>query len=872
VPFLVIIVVLVVLGRALPLRGEATERPPEVGSGRLRPPWFIGAVVAVVLLVSFVFSTTVVESVTTSSALGIVVLSLVVVTGFTGQLSLAQFALAGTGGWIAAALVANEGFSFGTAAVCAVLGAIPVGVLVGLPSLRTRGMNLAVATLGLALILQAQILANADRTGGFGGLQLGDPTLFGLEIDTLHHPERYALLAFGCLVVVGLLVANLRRGRAGRRLVAVRSNERAAASLGVSVFGAKLYAFGLGAGIAAIGGVLIVFRRPVATFIPGFSVFESIFVVVYAVIGGVGFVLGAIVGGIVAPGAFLTNVTGDLLNDDQAVRLALGIGLLLVLFFVPNGLASIPRRVADRFARRRERVEDPLPEVELERVTPAALQVSGLGVRFGGVIALDNVSLEVQPGEVLGLIGPNGAGKTTLIDGVTGFARAHGTVTIGGVSVERWGPRKRARAGIGRSFQSLELFESLSVRENLRVASELRDPLAYLTDLVWPRRSPLTPAAVVALREFGLEPDLDRRPEELPYGRRRLVAIARAVATRPSVLLLDEPAAGLDDGETAELGRLVRRLADDWGVAVLLVEHDVGLVLDVCDRVVVLEEGRKLAEGPPDVVRRDPKVIAAYLGEPLEEGKARTTERTSATTVTPRPDDQEPLLVVENLSAGYGDLAAVRDLNLEVRPGEIVALLGPNGAGKTTTLLTIAGELPPLVGEVRCLGCSPRAPLNRRVRRGLGFVSEERAVITGLTTHGNLRLGRGAPRLAVELFPELEPLRKRRAGLLSGGEQQMLTLGRALAANPKLLLVDELSLGLAPLVVQRLLVAVRAAADTGVGVLLVEQHAGEALSIADRVVVLRHGRVVLSGTADELRGHIGDIESAYLTGVGPVDE
>jgi ABC-type branched-subunit amino acid transport system ATPase component len=293
-------------------------------------------------------------------------------------------------------------------------------------------------------------------------------------------------------------------------------------------------------------------------------------------------------------------------------------------------------------------------------------------------------------------------------------------------------------------------------------------------------------------------------------------------------------------------------------------------VLDVCDRVVVLEEGRLLAEGTPDDVRRNPAVIAAYLGEPLEErtdaaaARAATTRRAAV--------DEEPLLVTTGLSAGYGDLAATRDLDLEVRPGEIVALLGPNGAGKTTTLLTVAGELPPLAGSIQWLGSTRRSPLHRRVRRGLGFVSEERAVIVGLSTQANLRLGRGSVRRAVELFPELEPLLKRRAGLLSGGEQQMLTLGRALAAEPKLLLVDELSLGLAPLVVQRLLVAVRAAADSGVGVLLVEQHAGEALSIADRVVVLRHGSVVLSGTADELRDQIGDLESAYLTGSGSVSD
>jgi sulfate-transporting ATPase len=870
VPFIVIIVVLVALGRSLPLRGETTERPPEVGGGRIRPPLLLGAVVAVVLLVSFVFSTNVVESVTTSAALGIIILSLVVVTGFTGQLSLAQFALAGMGGWIAASLVANEGFSFGAAAICGVLGAIPVGVLVGLPSLRTRGVNLAVATLGLALVLQAQVLANDDRTGGFGGLHIGQPKLLGLDIDGLHHPQRYAFLAFGALVVLCVMVANLRRGRAGRRLVAVRSNERAAAALGVSVFGAKLYAFGLSASIAAVGGVLIVFRRPFAVFIPGFSVFESIFVVVYAVIGGVGFVLGAVVGGIVAPGAFLTNLFGDLLNDAEKIRLVLGIALLLVLLLVPNGLASLARGIADRLARRRARIVEPLPEAELERVEPATLEVRGLGVRFGGVIALDDVSLQVRPGEVVGLIGPNGAGKTTLIDGVTGFARTRGEVLLDGVPVQRWSPRRRARAGIGRSFQTLELFESLSVRENLRVASEPRDPLAYVTDLVWPRRSPLDPSAAAALREFGLEGDLDRRPEELPYGRRRLVAIARAVATRPSVLLLDEPAAGLDDSETVELGRLVRRLADEWGAAVLLVEHDVGLVLDVCDRVVVLEEGRLLAEGRPDDVRRDPAVIAAYLGEPLEErtdaaaARAATTKRAAV--------DEEPLLVTIGLSAGHGDLAATRDLDLEVRPGEIVALLGPNGAGKTTTLLTVAGELPPLAGSIQWLGSTRRSPLHQRVRRGLGFVSEERAVIVGLSTQANLRLGRGSVRRAIELFPELEPLLKRRAGLLSGGEQQMLTLGRALAAEPKLLLVDELSLGLAPLVVQRLLVAVRAAADSGVGVFLVEQHAGVALCIADRVVVLRHGSVVLSGTADELRDQIGDLESAYLTGSGSVSD
>jgi sulfate-transporting ATPase len=238
-------------------------------------------------------------------------------------------------------------------------------------------------------------------------------------------------------------------------------------------------------------------------------------------------------------------------------------------------------------------------------------------VRFGGVVAVDGVSLDVNPGEVVGLIGPNGAGKTTLIDVVTGFTRPQeGHVELDEATIDGWSARRRARAGVARSFQSLELFEDMTVRDNMRTASDRRDPLAYLTDLVWPGDPPLHSTAIAALREFGLEEDLDRRPGEQPYGRRRLVGIARAVATQPSVLLLDEPAAGLDERETAELGDLVRRLAKEWGLGVLLVEHDVSLVMSVCDRIVALDFGRVIAEGTPAEVGSHEAVIAAYLGEP----------------------------------------------------------------------------------------------------------------------------------------------------------------------------------------------------------------------------------------------------------------
>jgi len=229
-----------------------------------------------------------------------------------------------------------------------------------------------------------------------------------------------------------------------------------------------------------------------------------------------------------------------------------------------------------------------------------------------------------------------------------------------------------------------------------------------------------------------------------------------------------------------------------------------------------------------------------------------------------------PLLQAVGVDAGYGAIEVVRGLDLEVYPGEVVTLLGANGAGKTTTLLTMAGELAPLRGEVRWQGERITSPLHRRAKLGMRFVTEERSIFPSLTTAENLRLGHGSPELALELFPQLNALLKRQARLLSGGEQQILTLARALSARPKLLLADELSLGLAPLVVRRLLDAVRRAADEqGAAVLLVEQQVRQALSIADRAYVMRRGRIALHGTAADLLSRIDEIERTYLSGEDP---
>jgi branched-chain amino acid transport system ATP-binding protein len=222
------------------------------------------------------------------------------------------------------------------------------------------------------------------------------------------------------------------------------------------------------------------------------------------------------------------------------------------------------------------------------------------------------------------------------------------------------------------------------------------------------------------------------------------------------------------------------------------------------------------------------------------------------------------LLKGSNLSAGYHGVPAIREVDIEVNAGEMVLLAGANGAGKSTTLMTLAGALRPMSGELECFGRATRAPLHRRCQEGLGLVTEERTIFSSLTVQENLRLGQGDPKVAMRHFPELEKRRDVRAGLLSGGEQQMLALGRVMAAEPKVILADELSLGLAPIIVERLLAALRAAAEAGAGVLLVEQHIRSALPVADRVYLMRRGRLAATAAAADIQKDESAVRDLYL--------
>jgi ABC-type branched-subunit amino acid transport system ATPase component/branched-subunit amino acid ABC-type transport system permease component len=623
--FLVILLVLVVRGRGLPLRSHVADRLPKLGSGRIN--WRgLAVTLVIVLAIMSQVNDSWSRAAYVSFTAGVMILSIVVVTGFAGQISLGQWALAGVGALVAGRAV-HAGWPVELSIVLGIVCTVPVGLVFALPALRTRGVNLAVVTLGLGYTVSEVVFANSKYLGPplDGGTKIGRIKLFGIEVDAFQHPGRWAVVCLIALVLLGLMVANLRRSPTGRRLVAVRTNERAAASLGISVFSVKLYSFAVASAIAAVAGILVAFKLQNIQY-GVFNVFESINSVGFAVIGGLGYVLAAAFAAPNAIGGIGTRIIEDWFHLRNKWDLILGGAIVLVILIVQqDGIAATATEHARPLLKKlrlagKDEVAPELPDVVPERVSPKSLNVHGLSVRFGGVTAVDDLSLEVNPGEVVGLIGPNGAGKTTVIDAVTGFVRPScGRLDIDGVDVSEYNAGRRARAGLRRSFQSLELFEDLTVEANIRAGADAAGAGAWFRDLIWPRPEPLTSEAVAAIREFQLQDDLTKLPTELPYGRRRLVGIARAIASGPSIIMLDEPAAGLDDAESRELSRLIRRLAADWGMGVLLVEHNVGMVMSTCDRIVVIDFGHVIASGSPREIRDDPAVRAAYLGQDAEE-------------------------------------------------------------------------------------------------------------------------------------------------------------------------------------------------------------------------------------------------------------
>ena len=624
VPFLIIFALVLVRRDSLPSRSAMAERLPRVPASAGHPAWWAAWMAAAIAALTLLDGDWPAAIVLTAAA-GTIALSVVVLTGFGGQLSLAQFALAGIGALVAGRLVDGAGLGFLPAFMCGVLAAAAVGVAVGLPALRTRGVTLAIVTLGLGTIISSVVFSNPDYTGGpITGTTLDPPQLVGFDVSYVAHPERYGLMCLAVLSLAALAAWNLRRSPVGRQVLAVRANERAAASLGVPTAQRKLLVFCVSSAMAGAGGVLLAFRNTRLD-LDAFSFAASNEIVLLTVLGGVGFLAGGAVGGAVVSGGVVQTLLGEVTDVSEHSLLVSAIVVLVVLMAFPDGVAA----AVQRLGRRRRATAAPMPAIASGpgRAAPAplALEVRGLRVRFGGVVAVDGVDLDVRPGEVLGLIGPNGAGKSTIIDAISGqLARYEGAVRLGDRVLDGLRARERADAGLGRSFQSLELFEDLTVLENIRVAADRVSGADVMRSLVAPRRPPLDPATWAVVEELGLTDRIATTCADLPYAQRRLTAVARAVARGPSVLCLDEPAAGLDTEDRRHLVTVIRGLAER-GMGVLLVEHDVDLVMRTCDAIVVLEGGRVIARGAPEDVRHDPAVVAAYLGSAEEREPAATT-------------------------------------------------------------------------------------------------------------------------------------------------------------------------------------------------------------------------------------------------------
>ncbi len=725
----------------------------------------------------------------------VVTTGLNILAGASGQVSLGQAGFYALGAYASAIITTRLGLGFWIGLPAAIVLGAAVGVVLALASLRVSGPYLAMVTIAFGIIVEHGLIEWDALTKGFGGIaSIPRPRLGALELTL---PFYYYVVAL--TVVVSLLLArNLERSAWGRALVAVRDSEIAAEAVGLNPYWVRTVAFTLSAAFAGAGGCLY---AHLAGFVSpdSFTMQTSILFLLIVLFGGLGRVTGPLVGSMVL------IVLPELLHRFSDYRLVMyGVLLLGSIYFLPQGVVgalSTWRRSRTPYDRRAEGGPFVPPQTPLfaRSATEVPPSVSGdssaptlvaksLEMRFGGLLALADADVTLAPRSVHGLIGPNGAGKTTLLNILSGYYRpTAGTVTIGERALDDLAAHGIARAGIARTFQTTQLFESMTVADNVRVglAGEATGSLAS-TLLGFPvgrrRERDLRAEAIGLLAFVGYDGDPDELARNLPFGVKRLVEIARAIARRPTALLLDEPAAGLAQSEIERLAELIARIRDT-GMAVLLVGHHVDLVMGISDRVTV-------------------------------------------------------------------------------RRGELVVIIGANGSGKTTTLKTIAGLLAPRRGTIAFEGQDiTRRPAHWIARHGIALVPEGRMVFPELTVLDNLRLGaygRRDAEVGVDVeraftrFPVLRDRKAQLAGTLSGGEQQMLAIARGLMARPRLLLLDEPSLGLAPRLVAEVWAALAALRDEGLTLLVVEQMAEVALETADRGYVLEHGRIVLAAAAGDL--------------------
>ncbi|HEY1727335.1 MAG TPA: ATP-binding cassette domain-containing protein [Candidatus Baltobacteraceae bacterium] len=483
-------------------------------------------------------------------------------------------------------------------------------------------------------------------------------------------------------------------------------------------------------------------------------------------------------------------------------------------------------------------------------------------VSFGGVHALRSFSISLDAGEIHGLIGPNGAGKTTAINTLCGVVeRQGGEIEVGGRPINPR-PRRLVEYGIGRTFQKPAIFFDLSALENVLVGAHAQGRTGVIngslgTNLALKEDRELSTRAVELLRAVGYEQDPSEPAKRLAFGPQRQIEVARTLISEPRILLLDEPTAGLTGAEIARLAAMLRSVRDERGVTILLVEHNVPFVFGLCNTVTAMHEGARIASGTPVEIRVNEAVVESYLGP-------HHGETVKSAPIEPQAGEVTRILDVRDLTSGYGNTTIIRDASLHVGTGEIVALLGRNGAGKTTLLNTILGDPRPRSGDVVWEGRSIRGlSTDRIVTAGIGLVPQQRAIIARQSVDDNLLLATFGIRLSraefaarvdemMTRFPRLAQRRTSLGGSLSGGERQMLAIAKVLMRRPKLLLLDEPSIGLAPTIVDELASIVAQLRDEGLPVMIAEQNVTWVAPIARRAYLIEGGRIIEEGAPSVL--------------------
>ncbi|MEO8345984.1 MAG: branched-chain amino acid ABC transporter ATP-binding protein/permease [Betaproteobacteria bacterium] len=804
---------------------------------------------------------------TMTSATDVVIFSIAcmalnLLVGHTGLVSFGHGAWFGLGAY-AAALAQRYWFAGSVAwpALFALAFLLVASVVVGFLVLRRRGVYFSLLTLAFSALTYSVAFRWTAFTGGENGLGgVSRAIWFGVDLERPW--VFYALVtAFGLTVVYAL--SRFHASPIGSVLLAIRENEQRAQFIGYAVQRYKQIAYVMSATLTGLAGVLFAFHHRFASADPT-SIQFSGELLAMVIIGGMRSLLGP------ALGALFYILFREYLSI-WTPNWLLFFGLLFVAFiiFSPTGLVGVWRRItAPLRAKVIEAAAMAGRTIEVGMALPAflcrdnhhegiILDAKGLAKSFGGIHAVEEASIAVADRTLHALIGPNGAGKTTVFNLISGlFPPDRGSVTVDGRDVTRQSPQRIVAAGLARSFQITNLFPALTIEENLRLAVQAGDVSHFYG---WTRAGTIAPVVTKTrelIRFLGLTGIERAEAGALSYGGQRLLDMGLALASAPRVLLLDEPLAGLAAAERERVGNLIKRLSE--GMAVLLVEHDIDRVFALADRVTVMNEGRVLVDGTAEDARSSKAVQEIYIGT-----------GTAVLAATPRGHDGRsgaPLLTLDHVDTYYGKSHILRDVSLVAHEREVVALLGRNGAGKSTLLKTVIGIARAGAGRI-ALGTEElqQRPAAEIARLGVGYVPQGRGLFAGMSVRDNLELGRLKRRSGtgvawsderiLEFFPRLKSRLDTPADFLSGGEQQMVAVARALSGHVRVLLLDEPFEGLAPAVVEELFEAFdKLRAE--VAVVIVEHNLDLVLALADRAYVLERGSIVHEGPAKALREDI----------------